>query len=570
MVHKTFTQNHLVTILVAVLILSGCQFSASINGSHSDDVPVFIPPTIIPPETPSATDVEFSFPILSWLNPQLPEHAVNQLMSAEQLEFTDNEKEALVKFQHDSGHQIGSWIYLAVSPFHSFRRDISEADLLSLWQGEQTSSMNDTSLYLSGETLTSISTILGKPSGDQIIIIESGEFSEDIWSNPSSLAILPFEELSLDWKVLPVDGIDPLSVNFNIDNFLLAVPIFIDTGDIPTDIFQFDQLVTNYDPSKLSSVAMTGVTALVRGTATIMEEKGITYPAGDIKDTLASASITHISNEVPFTEECPSPDPNQESLYFCSKDSYIELLEEVGADIIELSGDHFSDQGPKSILHTIDLYSDRDWKYYGGGEKLQAGLNAVFLEHNGNSFAFIGCNGKLHEKYAMASDTIPGASRCDYDWMSSEIMRLDRAGYIVIATLQHEEVDSFYSIAIQQQDFRRLGESGATIVSGSQSHHPQAFEYTGSSFIHYGLGNLFFDQWYLATYNPSSHSNKDKSFIDIHYFYNDTHINTRLVSLQFIDLAKPRLMTDQENELLLREIFPHSSWRGQPIFIQDR
>jgi poly-gamma-glutamate capsule biosynthesis protein CapA/YwtB (metallophosphatase superfamily) len=33
------------------------------------------------------------------------------------------------------------------------------------------------------------------------------------------------------------------------------------------------------------------------------------------------------------------------------------------------------------------------------------------------------------------------------------------------------------------------------IVSGSQAHQPHGFEFYNGSLIHYGLGNLFFDQY---------------------------------------------------------------------------
>ena len=40
----------------------------------------------------------------------------------------------------------------------------------------------------------------------------------------------------------------------------------------------------------------------------------------------------------------------------------------------------------------------------------------------------------------------------------------------------------------------RVADAGATMVSGSQAHYPHIMEFRGESFIHYGLGNLFFDQ----------------------------------------------------------------------------
>jgi len=52
------------------------------------------------------------------------------------------------------------------------------------------------------------------------------------------------------------------------------------------------------------------------------------------------------------------------------------------------------------------------------------------------------------------------------------------------------------------KEFRELRRAGADIVSGVQSHVPQAMEpygvadKGGPGFIAYGLGNLFFDQMF--------------------------------------------------------------------------
>ena len=473
--------------------------------------------------------------------------------------------EALVKFSANSGKLSGSLIYLAVVPFHSFNDEMSSSELLALWKATESDLSVYNKIYITETSKTVLSLIWGDPSNNLVEVVDIDELTSTTWADPNSLAIIPFEDLAIDWKVLRIDGRDPLGSQFDQSEYGLTIPVKVETFDIPFTSLQLPTLLSNYDPDQLSSLALTGVTALVRDTASLMEENGFTYPAENIKGILADASITHISNEVPFAEDCPSPDPNQGSFYFCSKDSYIELLEIVGTDIVELSGDHFSDWGLEAMYHSLDLYRDREWLTYGGGETLQSGLEPAFIEHNGNSFAFIGCNGKAHDKYATATDTKPGASRCDFDWMINEITRLSSEGYIVITTMQHEEVDSFNSIAIQQYDFGRLANAGSTIVSGSQAHHPQAFDYTGSTFIHYGLGNLFFDQWYLAKYNADVHANKDKAFIDIHYFYDGAHINTRLITLQFIDNAQSRLMTYDENESFLMDVFRYSVWEGNPL-----
>jgi poly-gamma-glutamate synthesis protein (capsule biosynthesis protein) len=299
---------------------------------------------------------------------------------------------------------------------------------------------------------------------------------------------------------------------------------------------------------------MTGVTAMVRATAFTMNRNGITYPAGDIGPILRSADITHISNEIPFAPDCPPPNPTQLDLRFCSDPEYIALLDEAGADIIELTGDHFGDWGPEAMRYTLSLYEERGWPYYGGGYDLQDARQPRFLEHNGNRLAFIGCNGK-GGGYATASDSQPGAVACDFNYLETQIRELREQGYQVIATFQHFEYYTYSPQPPQVHDFRRLAEAGAAVVSGSQAHQPQGMEFYANAFIHYGLGNLFFDQYHFCTDNAC-----DDAFIDRHVFYDGKYLGNDLLTIVFIDYARPRPMTQEEREILLGKVFLASGW----------
>lgn len=547
-----------------LLLINGCSLN-----SESPDLPQptdSATPTVqseLPVDLPSATPDIPSIPYLIWIDPLFPS-AVHEFftLSIEFAPVVDQQDASLVT-SAVSGIPFGTWTYLLVSSFPSLLEDFHSHDLLTFWQTGISSSASALELTLSKETKDALSLIWGEPDSGVLRVLESDSILATLWEKPESIAIIPFEQLNPYWKVISLDGQSPLRPDFVPAQYILTLPIYLSPLSDFLGGITLGGPVSNFDPSKLTTVALTGVTALVRDTAFIMEEKGLLYPAEEIRPYLETADITHISNEVPFAEDCPSPKPNQESLYFCSKDEYIQLLETVGTDIVELSGDHFGDWGPEAMLHSLDLYHARNWLTYGGGETLTEGLKPVFIEHNGNQFAFIGCNGKIHDRYATASATNPGASRCDFEWMLPEISRLNEQGYLVIATMQHEEIDSFNPVAVQKRDFRLLSDAGAVIVSGSQAHHPQAIELSGSSFIHYGLGNLFFDQWYLANYNPAEHINKDKSFIDLHYFYDGSYINTQLITLQFVDNARPRLMTTDERNKFLTEVFQASMWNNQ-------
>ena len=78
---------------------------------------------------------------------------------------------------------------------------------------------------MSEETLDFLAELWGDPDPGAIEIIAADELSSEAWSRRPSLAILPFEELQPEWKVLRVDGLSPLQAEFDPVDYGLALPI---------------------------------------------------------------------------------------------------------------------------------------------------------------------------------------------------------------------------------------------------------------------------------------------------------------------------------------------------------
>ena len=86
-----------------------------------------------------------------------------------------------------------------------------------------------------------------------------------------SWALIPFEALEPRWKVLSVDGQSPVHNDFDLASYPLKVAFSLQPA-------VFNLPPTNRDPHKLTVLAMTGATALVRGTADRMVKNGVLYP----------------------------------------------------------------------------------------------------------------------------------------------------------------------------------------------------------------------------------------------------------------------------------------------------
>jgi poly-gamma-glutamate synthesis protein (capsule biosynthesis protein) len=396
--------------------------------------------------------------------------------------------------------------------------------------------------------------VFGGQAGGAVRLVPAGELKTDLWQTHGAWGIVPFEALEPEMKVLEIDGKSPIHKDFEAKDYPLKAVFRLQPADYKLPL-------SNRDPQKLTTVLMTGTTALVRAISFKMQKNGVDYPARDIGEWLRSADILHISNEVAFTPECPAPDPNDAHLRFCSAVDNVSLLDNIGVDVIELSGNHVNDWGHEALLYTLDLYQQRGWPVFAGGADLSAAQQPAILERGGVKFAFVGCNASGPD-FAWATDTQPGAAPCgDYGWLVDEIKSLKASGAVVIVALQHYEYYTPEPRPLQLEDFRRLALAGADVVSGSQAHYSQTFEFYNGAFIHYGLGNLFFDQMGYDYADGKRTTNTRREFLDRHVFYAGKLISTELLTAELEDYSKPRPMTDEERAAFLTEYFTASGWQ---------
>lgn len=497
-----------------------------------------------------------------WVDPDLPAGLKDQIVLPAGTLVTTQKEEASVRFTTlPAGEQGVSWIYALVVPFSSLLENADFSDLRSIWVGD---SQNLSPLMAAEEDIPGLEKILGPVNKSSVEIVAKSDLLEQAWKKRDVFALIPFEDLQPKWKVISLNDQSPVSNQFDLESYpLKAVFGWQAEGDETAALEALQshgalpEITSNRDPKKLTVLVMTGVTALVRATAVRMEEKGMTYPADDIHDWLYNADLTHISNEISFSPDCPDPKMDPYPLIFCSKPEYMELLDSVGTDIVDMTGNHQVDWGVDALLYTLNMYKERGLAYYAAGENVEKARDAVLIEHNGNKFAFMGCN-PAGPEFIWAAEDKPGVANCDYPWIETRIKELKSQGYQVIFTFQYFETYRHWSETFEQIDFRRIADAGAIIVSGSQAHHPMAMEFYNDSYIHYGLGNLFFDQMWVDTVTIPEGTRKE--FIDQHVFYDGKFISTGLLTAYLEDYAKPRPMSTAERQDFLTAIFTAAGW----------
>ena len=536
---------------IAFLLLASCAAAPEVRTLIPElptaaravtDTPA--PPT--QPLTPAPTTVSL------WASSALPADLLEAASLVTHLgdlpiEWVDDPALAAVRIEPNPERPLARWTYAVVAPFSTIRDDIRLQDLRSAWAG----SGDQPPVFISDQIRNEMVPLLGSDS--EAIVTPEVELLDRAWKAGNALAIVPFEKLEPRWKVMRLNDISPLDQDFDPQRYSLSASFGLSGDPESMDLLEplLDWPETNRDPTKLTTVLMTGVSALVRATAWRMDLNGADYPGKLIADIMQEADITHISHESAFSEDCPPPDPAQASLRFCSAPRHLPLFESVGVDLIELSGNHLADWGTKALLYTLDQYDQLGFQTFAGGRDLAAARLPVTLEHNGNRFAFLGCNA-AGPAFGWAKDDRPGALSCNDEGLMERVTQLADEGYSVIFTFQWPESTSPRPLPNQVDAFRNAIEAGAIVVNGSQAHRPQSLEFYLDGLIHYGLGNLFFDQMHSRSLR--------QEFLDRHTFYDGRHISTELLTAMLEDFAQPRPMTDAERQMLLGEIFAVSGW----------
>ncbi|MCC6147269.1 MAG: CapA family protein, partial [Anaerolineaceae bacterium] len=515
---------------------------------------------VLPTPTPPRSLMSAADFTTLWIDPAIPPGLRSSLVIPVDVYPAESKEGATLRFEPGEGMGEVNWVFALTVPFPTIIDQVSLEDVQNAWRGKDGGAFGKIPLLVSPATLLAFSSLWGAPAPEGVRILDDTELLDAAWGEMPSWAIVPFENLSPRWKVLRVNGLTPLDNNFHLEYYPLTVKFTL-TGELALQK-EITYLNTNRDPEKLTTLVMTGVTALVRSTAAKMEKLGMGYPARDIGTWLEAADLTHVSNEVSFVAECPPANPYQKTLMFCSRPEYIDLLKQSGVDIVELTGNHLVDWRRSALVESLALYQEYEMHTYGSGKNLEEARQPLLVEHNGNRLAFLGCNPAGPEA-VWATEDLAGAAPCDYEWMKGEIGRLRAEGYLPIVTLQYFESYSFTPTPGEQRDFPPLAEAGAVIVSGSQAHYPQGMAFIGDGFVHYGLGNLFFDQMYMpveGTEADKTLPGTRKEFIDRHVFYDGRYIGVELLTALLEDFAKPRPMTMEERVEMLTSAFENSSW----------
>lgn len=294
-----------------------------------------------------------------------------------------------------------------------------------------------------------------------------------------NILIVDLQSLTPQFKALSVDNMAFFDDN-NTSN-PLKYPLIVDKNTL----FDYKNTVTKF--------TLTGVTAVTRFTGTQTERNGVKWLTEKLLPEFLGSDLTHISNEVSFIADCKL----EKGMKFCSKEAHFQAFLDLGADIIELTGNHNLDYGTKPYENSINLYKKNNMQTFGGGMSPKDAFQPLIITLKDNKkIAFVGYNELCPCAECADSPKSIGAARYDSAKVKKIIAELKKDTQIqyIFASVQFAESDNYFPTKAQEKISRYLVDIGADFVYGSQAHNVQYVEmYKGKPIFH-GLGNFMFDQ----------------------------------------------------------------------------
>ena len=179
----------------------------------------------------------------------------------------------------------------------------------------------------------------------------------------------------------------------------------------------------------------------------------------------------------------------------------VQVMQDLGVDIVSLANNHVYDFGEEALLDTMDTLSHAGIPYVGAGKNLEEASAVYYYDLDGFRIAFVsGTRVEWTEETRGATETDPGVFRTvDPSLLYARTKEAScNADYVIV--YMHWGVEAVtYQEDYQIETGHSLIAAGADAVIGDHPHRVQGIEFYNGKPIVYSLGNYWFNGMSMDT-----------------------------------------------------------------------
>lgn len=215
----------------------------------------------------------------------------------------------------------------------------------------------------------------------------------------------------------------------------------------------------------------------------------------ELLEIMQGSDVFMINNEFPYTNR-GTPLVNK-TFTFRADPANVQILKDMGVDIVSLANNHASDYGEISLLDTLDTLEGAGIPYVGAGRDLEEASKVVFYQKGDMKIGVVSATEV--ERMATpdtkgATENTPGTFRCFQNDDLEEVIREAKKECDFLIVVVHwgtESTDELdWSQPGQAADFTA---AGADAVIGAHPHVLQEIAYVNEAPVFYSLGNYWFN-----------------------------------------------------------------------------
>ncbi len=268
-----------------------------------------------------------------------------------------------------------------------------------------------------------------------------------------------------------------------------------------------------------------------------------------IHDCISEELLTHmrkadvmcLNNE--FTYSMGGSPLSGKMYTFRANPERVNILQEMGVDVVTLANNHVYDYGDQAISDTFSTLEGANISYIGAGRNLQEAMQPVYMELDGKTVAFVAASRAEKNKMTpQATENSPGILRCYDTALFCQAIASARENADFVIAYVHWGTEYSYELEeVQLTTGKEYLDAGADVIIGAHSHCLQGMEYYDGKPIIYSLGNYWFNEKTL-----------DTMLLDLHFYGDDesSHLDVRVIPAIQSDYRTQILTEPNEQERL--------------------
>lgn len=222
--------------------------------------------------------------------------------------------------------------------------------------------------------------------------------------------------------------------------------------------------------------------------------------SSDLIMEMQKADIMMINNE--YTYSTGGTAIPGKAYTFRAQPSRVEVLKQLGVDIVSVANNHVYDYGPEALVDTLETLENAEIPYVGAGRNLKEAKKIVYFIANGKKIAIVSAT-QIERSYNYtkeATKDTPGVLKTLNPDKFVEVIKEARknSDYVIVYPHWGTEGTNVYG-SDQEALAKTFAEAGADVIIGGHTHCLQGFSYVDGVPVLYSLGNFWFNSSRLET-----------------------------------------------------------------------